>query len=169
MKQVVVMQAVSGAGKSTLAKRMVEQARAADMNATIVSADYYFYALGRPADILGDESTWGEYKYDPKTIGNAHDKCFVDFLGYIRDWTEGVVIVDNTNQVIADCAPYIRAASAFGWDASILRISIDPEVAAARGTKGLKPKDVEQMWLNIVSQPYPRWWKIKTVPAQGVE
>lgn len=158
MKQVVIMQGVSGSGKSTLARRMVKEAHDAGTNGIVVSADDFFYNLGA-----------GTYKYDGTKIDEAHNACFLMFLDVVRDWSEGLIVVDNTNTVVADIAPYMRAASAFKWDATVLRIKIDPQVAAARGTKGLKPKDVETMFENILRQQYPRWWKFQTVDAQGVD
>lgn len=155
---VIVLSGASGSGKSTLARRLVSQHVTAHASpATIVSADDLFRELGG-----------GEYKFDPDFLGEAHDECFRNFLRLLVSQSDGLILVDNTNTIAADMAPYMRAASAFGWPAKVLRIVVDPKMAAARNAGRAPAKVVEGQARNMEYQQLPAYWVVETVQAEGV-
>jgi predicted kinase len=155
-KQVICMQGVSGSGKSHLARRLVAEAHRDNRPGYIVSADTYFYALGG-----------GKYKFDFNKLGAAHDVCFRDFMAHLTSLGNGLVVVDNTNTVAADLAPYMRAASAYGWDAKIIRVECDPLKAAARNDGRAPMSSVTSQAGNLERENFPRWWVVERVRAEG--
>jgi tRNA uridine 5-carbamoylmethylation protein Kti12 len=155
-RQVIVLSGASGSGKSVLARRLAAEHKAAGVEVVIVSADDFF------------RDPEGAYKHDASKLGEAHDECFRNFLKAIVTLPEGLVIVDNTNTVAVDMAPYMRAASAFAWTAKVVRILVDPKVAAARNGGRAPAKIVEEQATNMTYQRFPAWWYVETVQAEGV-
>ena len=121
MKQVIVLQGVSGSGKTAWATKLVEAEteRTDEYRACIVSADDYFVSLAG-------------YKFDPSKLGEAHASCFKTFLACLQREACELVIVDNTNASGEDLSPYMLAASAFGANATIVRVDCDLAIAAKR-------------------------------------
>jgi len=145
MPKVIVLQGLSGSGKSTIAKKLVEGVN----QAVIVSTDQF----------MVNEA--GEYEFDPTKIGEAHGRCFKRFLIALEaDWS--LIVVDNTNTSVAEIAPYMLAASAFGYEAAILRIECSVEKAAARNLHGT-PLDVVQAMAARIAEPLPPYWTVETV------
>jgi tRNA uridine 5-carbamoylmethylation protein Kti12 len=156
-RQVIVLSGASGSGKSVLARRLASEARTAGVDVVTVSADDAFFAPD------------GTYKWDGDKLGEAHDECFRNFLKALVTLPEGLVLVDNTNTTAADIAPYMRAASAFAWTAKVVRIMVDPKVAAARNGGRAPAKIVEEQAGNMNYQRLPSWWFVETVQAhEGV-
>lgn len=154
-REVIVLSGPSGAGKSVTARRLVAESQ---VPAVIVSADDLFRT--------GPD---GAYVFEPELLGEAHDECFRSFLRHLVTLPDaGLIIVDNTNTTAADMAPYMRAASAFGWSARVLRIVIDPKVAAARNGGRAPAKVVEGQARNMDYQNLPAYWNVETVQAVGV-
>jgi len=151
-RQVIVMQGVSGSGKSTLAHKL---AKIFGEQGVVVSADDFF-------------RHGGAYNFDASKLGEAHDDCFRKFLGALTNDTLQVVIVDNTNTLATDAAPYMRAASAFGWRARILRVEVDHRVAAARNDGRAPATTVEWQAKNLELQRYPAYWTIQAVRSEDV-
>ena len=155
-RQVIIMQGVSGSGKSTLARRLA----AVLGSCRIVSADDLFFGPDR------------KYTFDPSKIDEAHNECFRKFLRYLvsdeRDDECNYVIVDNTNTTAADCAPYMRAASAFGWKSRIIRIACDPKVALERNDDRAPAKVIEGQMNNLEYQRFPAYWTLRILRADDV-
>ncbi len=77
----VIVRGIPGSGKSTFAKRLVEAKRLYD------SADYF------EADMFFERN--GEYKFDPKHIGAAHNWCMTQTIKSVfRD--NDLTVVSNT-------------------------------------------------------------------------
>jgi predicted kinase len=145
------MQGVSGSGKSTLARRLRDACPAG--TCVIVSADALFFGPD------------GTYTFDPTKLDEAHNECFRNFLRALVDDNVQVILVDNTNTLSADCAPYMRAASAFGWKPRILRVECDPAVALGRNGGRAPAKVVDGQARNLEYQTLPAYWKVSTVKA----
>jgi hypothetical protein len=122
----------------------------------IVSADDAFYTPD------------GEYKHDASKLDEAHNECFRNFLRALVNDDVRYILVDNTNTLAADCAPYMRAASAFGWKARILRVVCDPKVALSRNDGRAPASVVEGQAGNLIHQRFPAYWTISTVKAEDV-
>jgi predicted kinase len=78
------------------------------------------------------------------------------------------IVVDNTNCTIAEIAPYVALAQAYGAEVEIVRINIDPEIAHERNTHGLVLGSVlnQHAALKLLDKNWPRHWpKIREVSA----
>ena len=146
MKQVKIMRGCSGSGKSTHTRNLVREAKANDISWVVVSADAHF---------LDEE---GNYNFDPSKLGEAHGSCFVQCIDALRN-NIGLVIVDNTNTTAVEIAPYMAAAAAYGYDAEILLVEADVDVAIERNVHGVPAEAVKRQAKNIQQEKLPPWWK----------
>jgi tRNA uridine 5-carbamoylmethylation protein Kti12 len=139
-RKVMVLSGCSGSGKSTFALELGEVV-ASNTIITIVSADSFF--------VQEDES----YAFDPAKLGEAHGACFRAFMKAVMrpvdEWSNDIVIVDNTNTSIGEITPYWLAGQAYGWDVAIVRMAV-PEwgvsAAAARNVHGVSEEIVRSQW-----------------------
>lgn len=159
MMKCYVLQGVSGSGKSTYAKKLVAELMrgnrpeyVAESGAIILSTDDFFLDKG------------GEYRFDGSKLGIAHAGNMRKFIDACRNEFE-VVICDNTNTSIAELAPYVAVADAFGYEVEIHFVKCDPAVAAARNTHGVPVHAVEAMARRIENsaRDIPPWWTRKTI------
>ena len=145
MGKVIIMQGIPGSGKSTFIKKNYPEA-------DIVSADNFF---------MSD----GEYRFDPKLLPEAHAACLRNFIRWCSDFrylkTSRIMIVDNTNTSIAEVAPYMGVAQAFGHDAEVIFLDVDPYVGAKRNIHNVPADKVHTMWCKIIQSQaqFPPWWK----------
>jgi predicted kinase len=155
-RQVIIMQGVSGSGKSTLARKLKAAMGHFGLGrCEIVSADDLFFASGT-------------YRYEPSKIGEAHDDCFRSFLRHLASEDVQLVLVDNTNTLAIDIAPYMRAASAFGWLCRVLCVDVDVKTAASRNGGRAPNAVVEMQERNLEHARYPAYWLIQRVNAENV-
>jgi dephospho-CoA kinase len=155
-RQVIIMQGVSGSGKSTLARKLKAAMGRFDLGrCEIVSADDSFFSSGT-------------YRYDPSKIGEAHDECFRSFLKHLVNEDMRLIIVDNTNTLAVDIAPYMRAASAFGWLCRVVCVACDVKTAAGRNDGRAPNAVVEMQERNLEHARYPAYWMVQTVQAESV-
>lgn len=155
-RTVVVLRGVSGAGKSTLAKRLVAQATGA---ACIVSADDFFMEDGR-------------YTFDPALLGEAHADClrrFVEAVVFGRI-EKGLVVVDNTNTTVAEAAPYMALAAAYGWHPILVTFDVPPIRAQSRNVHGVGPSTVmaQASRMALDAGSIPAFWPHLTL-ASGTD
>jgi predicted kinase len=116
-KTVHILCGVSGSGKTTYAWKTWP-------DAFIYSADDYFTFAG-------------EYRFDPKKLGEAHAECLQRFVDTMDQPELADVVVDNTNTTLVEIAPYVALAQAFGWAVDIRILHCTPDVAFARGRHGV--------------------------------
>jgi len=152
MLRVIILRGFSGAGKSHYIKTHFA-------NAVICSADHYFI------------NEAGEYEFKDPDL--AHGKCFRKFIEVIQgnfngDRNDAVVVVDNTNVRMSELAPYHQAAKAYGYQAEIIRIDCDPEIAAARNKHGV-PLEKIQEWAAKFEKLPPYWPAEKVVDTTPVK
>lgn len=95
-KTVIVLRSVSGAGKSTLAELLCQ-----NPTWVTVCADDYFMVDG-------------EYMFDPKKIGRAHNDCQNRLVDYLTDNAVSGIVVANTNTKESDFSFYEKAAKEYG-------------------------------------------------------
>lgn len=151
MHKVIVLSGVSGSGKSHYVKRMIEETD------VVVSADDFF---------TQDD---GSYVFDPGLLSSAHERCFNNFLNFAHYDLRSAhgpdrIFVDNTNTEAWEIAPYMLAASAFGWEAEILTFMLAPncralELAAARNKHGVPLHVIANQQRRIYFRDLPRHWK----------
>jgi len=126
MRTVTVLRGISGAGKSTYTAKIHPAA-------TVVSADKYFI-----------DRTTNEYKFDPSKLGKAHGWCFGQFeLALRRGDLE--VVLDNTNTKLWEFEKYIAKAAEYGYTVKVVRLKVDPKIAAARNVHGVPADKVQAM------------------------
>jgi predicted ABC-type ATPase len=139
----VILSGPSGAGKSTVAKNLT--ASLPRVCYAILSADDFFTKRGN-----------GVYDFDPKLLPEAHKACYLDFVSAINIRVP-LVIVDNTNISGWEIAPYYRYAEVMGYDVSITKLIVRPEVCAARNVHGVPAKAVESMAKRHGGGWCPHW------------
>ncbi len=146
MKKVVVLRGVPGSGKTTWVKANLP-------GALVVSADDHF--------VGGD----GVYNFNPAEIGNAHASCFRRFIAALQDSGDKTVVVDNTATSLAEVAPYLLGAQAYGYEGEIITLRCDPTVAGARNIHGVPEGTVVKMAaaLDAGTAALMPWWKHQVV------
>lgn len=143
MQQVIILSGISGSGKSTYAKMLQLDL----VNAQIVSADNYFMVDG-------------EYKFDPRKLGEAHSSCLRAFIEHLSSWQQ-TVIVDNTNTTVLEIAPYYAVGKAYGAKVKLITVEVDPVVAAKRNAHGVNLATCERMARNLAERKLPPYWDIE--------
>jgi len=91
-----ILRGVPGSGKSTVAKSLTDED-------CVCEADQYFV----------DPCT-GEYHFDFKKIGLAHEFCRVKCTELMR-MGKPKIVVSNTNTTPKEFAPYVEMAKEFGY------------------------------------------------------
>lgn len=124
MRTVTILRGISGSGKSTYTAANLP-------NAFVASADKFF---------MRD----GDYKFDPKQLGNAHSWCFRQFEAALQQGVDEVVL-DNTNTKLWEFEKYVAAAEKYGYAVTVVRLKVDPKIAAARNLHGVPADKVQQM------------------------
>lgn len=122
---VTILRGISGAGKSTYTRTFLP-------SALVCSADLFF-------ELGGDG-----YKFDASKLGQAHQWCFSQFEAALQRGVENVV-VDNTNTKLWEFKNYVAAAAKYGYTVQVVRLTVDPKVAAARNVHGVPADKVQQM------------------------
>lgn len=145
MKCVKILRGLPGSGKSTWQQANFPEA-------VVVSADQFF--------MVGDE-----YRFNPALIGEAHGACFRGFIVALQAGSP-LVVVDNTSMSVAEIAPYILGAQAYGYTAEIITLRCDPAIAAARNVHGV-PVDVilKRMAPAMAASEaaFMPWWQHRVV------
>jgi len=98
MKIAIILRSVSGAGKSTFAECMQ---LLLDVDCEICTTDDFF---------IKD----GEYKFNPKQLGIAHNICKNKFIDAMKNNVD-VVICANTNTTQNEADTYISLAKDYGY------------------------------------------------------
>lgn len=105
----VIVRGIPGSGKSTFAKRLVEAKRLYD------SADYY------EADMFFERN--GEYKFDPKHIGAAHNWCMTHTAKSMYHFRNNLTVVSNTFTQWWEMKDYVEFAECDGLSVTIFRMT----------------------------------------------
>lgn len=151
MLRVIILRGFSGAGKSHYIRENFP-------NAVVCSADDYF---------VNDQ---GNYEFKEPDI--AHGKCLRKFVEIIlqnfdSDREDEFLVVDNTNIRMAELAPYYMVAKAYGFQAEVIHIDCDPEVAATRNKHNV-PLEMIQKWASKFEK-VPHFWPDEKVVKSGGE
>lgn len=137
------MRGLPGCGKSTWAKN--------NCGTGVFSADSYH---------VGED---GVYRFDPKRAGWAHNECFRQFTIAVFTETFRVLCVDNTNTTLAELAPYVRVAEAFGHEYTIMYLMCDVETAIKRNVHGVPANMILTMQRNLLTEIVPPYWRQEVV------
>ena len=127
-KVMFLMRGISGSGKSTRAKELGK-------GGAVFSTDDFFMVNG-------------EYKYDPKQIGRAHD-WNIGRVGYAAEKGISPIVVDNTNVEAWHMRPYADLAQQHGYKVEIIEPqtpwSFDAAELAKRNTHGVPLEVIQKM------------------------
>ena len=96
MIAVTILRGLPGTGKTTFAQKQYDRN---PKTTAVVSADLFFCKDG-------------EYRFDAAKLTEAHEDCFRAFVLALSSDKVEHVIVDNTNVMIAELAPYVMYANA---------------------------------------------------------
>jgi|SRR6478609_512328 len=161
--RVVILIGLPGAGKSTWIKRNTWG------DVSICSADHWHEGPGG-------------YSFEIEDRSLAHGACLRKFVNlvstpmhYYRTTTplsrESTVVVDNTNVMLYDLAPYVQIASAFGHFPELVLLECPVEVSHARNVHQVPLSVIEHMdyCLTRLIENWPNYWQPPhKVPFGGV-
>lgn len=142
MRTINILRGISGAGKSTYTRNNFP-------SASVFSADNFFMHNGI-------------YEFDPNLLGRAHDWCKHQFERALQRGDDEVV-VDNTNTTLRELKFYVEAAAEYGYTLSVIRLVVDPTIAADRNLHGVPAEKVQQMQDRF--QDFPGEIVVDTTPA----
>ncbi|QKN84811.1 ATPase [Vibrio phage River4] len=108
MKKLYLIRGVSGSGKTTLAEEMYNAFRAANIRASVVAADDYFYK---------DRET---YQFNVSELGEAHAWCQEFVADGMRYDEYEAIIVHNTFTTEKEMRPYLQLAEMYDYDVTSL-------------------------------------------------
>jgi len=139
---VVIMSGASGSGKNTYIEKHYN-------SASIVSADDFFYVNG-------------EYKFDHNMLGLAHAQCFRNFIYFLLN-NHNLIVVNNTNTSVIELAPYVAAANAFNATFELITLMKDPALCANRNVHGVSFNTIESMVNRIKNRHIPKHWNFTSI------
>ena len=131
-KTVTILRGISGAGKSTYTNKHLS-------HAVVCSADHYF-GHGK------------NYRFDASKLGAAHNQCFELFKEAVNAGKPDIVI-DNTNTMLKEFKRYIEYAEQHGYKVHVVRLVVDPKIAAKRNVHDVPPSKVQQMQDRFMDYP----------------
>ena len=105
----------------------------------------------------------GEYRFDPKNIGNAHNDCLRKFLRVAQNDSgypgPEFLIVDNTNTLAWEISPYYRVAECLNLEVKIVYLHCPFEVACSRNLHQVPYGTIWRMAQNLMHEQLPPHWK----------
>lgn len=133
MKRLILMQGAPGCGKSTMAETILRDTlfSGLGLSADIFSADDYWYQVNKPEKP-------DEYSWDTSLSGKNHVWNQQRVLKAMQDEMD-VIIVDNTNTLRKEAAPYIVLAQMYGYSVEAVRCDPGVDVCVARQSN--RPED----------------------------
>jgi predicted kinase len=99
----------------------------------------------------------GQYAFAPKKLSAAHGACFRKAVEALQAGEE-LIVVDNTNLTAVEISPYMAAAQAYGVEAKVVTLRIDPAIAGPRNQHGIPHSVVVNLARRLDETPLePRW------------
>lgn len=147
-----ILQGLPGSGKSF----WVRSALLLHPTAEVVSTDA-FPGLYEPAP-------GGGVAIRPHLMGPAHGWAFRHAVAAAQ--ARRPLIIDNTNTTVAEVAPYVLLAQAYGLSPILVRITADPEVCAARNVHGVPREAMDRLAAHLKQFVAPSHWK--DIPGYAV-
>jgi predicted kinase len=123
-KRVILLQGAPGCGKSTMAEILAEHYRSRGATVEIHSADKYWYEVVEP-----DQPH--KYSWNTEMSGKNHVWNQRNVLAAMERGVD-VIIVDNTNTLRKEAAPYVVLAKMFGYSIDAVRVDPGVNVCVAR-------------------------------------
>lgn len=129
MKFVIILRHASGAGGSTFARTLVTL----NKNSCICEADDYFI------------NTSGEYQFNPKKLGLAHEWCKRKFEAAIKSEVE-LIICSNTNVNKRDYQFYVDKAKECGY---IVHVVVVERIFDTKDVHNVPQEVIERQKQNL--------------------
>ena len=132
LKRLILMQGAPGCGKSTMASALAGYYRTwHELDVEVHSADNYWYTEVEP-----DQPE--KYSWNPELSGRNHVWNQKRVLGAMMNEVQ-MIIVDNTNTLRKEAAPYVALAEMYGYEVSVVRV--DPGVETCVERQADRPED----------------------------
>lgn len=146
--RVYVMRGIPGSGKTMWTAKYTKDALLRGEQVVVCSADHYH------------TNDRGNYVWKPEKVQDAHNACFGKFFDIVRSPLSQphTLIVDNTNIHAWEVAPYYRMAEFFLHHVEIVRVNIDPMIAAQRNVHGVPARKVFEMYSSLMLERLPSHW-----------
>lgn len=141
----------SGSGKTTLAQILTSwlPAHAACLDPAHVEADTYMRENG-------------VYEFSIAKLESAHNQCLRDWLYLVQFTAHPCIVVSNTGTTIAEVAPYLATARAYGWTPVVLLLGADlsEDDLQRRNTHKVPVKTLRRQIYNInrMLGGWPAFW-----------
>lgn len=129
MKKLIIMRGLPGSGKSTYLNSFIEGVK----GVVVCSADHFFMKNG-------------EYCFNPKLLGQAHETCKFNAATAMQKGVE-LVCIDNTNTQKWEYEDYLHMAAKYGYDVVVHVVgnTTDLELYAKRNTHGVPLTALQRM------------------------
>ena len=150
--KVVIMRGPSGSGKSTYVTKMITE----ELNKPEVADRQRF---GRELRVCSADHFWiddeGNYKFDASRLSEAHADCYRKFVTALLEQVK-LIVIDNTNTMLHEMAPYMAHAKLHGYEIEIVRCVCNVNIAAKRNVHGVPASTVQNMERRM--ENIPRHW-----------
>lgn len=105
----------------------------------------------------------GDYRFNPKQLGEAHRLCMLGYLTAVRESnieTPELIIVDNTNCSIAEVAPYLQTGLAYGHQVKVVTLLREPRECAKDNEHEVPTRSIvnQANALDDSIRNWPPWW-----------
>jgi len=168
MSKVIFVSGISGSGKSTYVGKLLGR-RLSDIDGCVqrdgLASHMHEKGALCSADLFFMRS--GDYIFVPSEIGDAHARCFRDFIHQVQASIYPLVVVDNTGTTVAEIAPYMLGAQAFGYESEVVTIHPTGDSytveeyarkCAARNNHGVSYEGCLRQAIALSNRVLPPWW-----------
>jgi predicted kinase len=136
-KTLILLRGIPASGKSTLAKALQDS-----QGAQVASADSFWY------------DSAGVYRFDPKKLPEAHERCQETVKEYMRDYERKLIVVDNCNLAESHRAPYVKLAEEYGYDVQVVTVNTPLEVCLKRNSERTADRRVPEGTICKLANEY---------------
>lgn len=147
---VIILRGISGSGKSSLIDHFIRHRDPKEeLSPARTPAQKFLDSLRQTAyRVVYSADDYfmvdGEYKFDPRHLPVAHQRCLRAFSrGLVDASVTGLgdkthtLVVDNTNTTLVEVLPYVALAEAFAQELHVVTLVKDPVACLTRNRHGV--------------------------------